>query len=100
VPSADNKFEVAPAPAPLSQQQIAGNRAKVVDSLHRVGVPPDRVDPADIECAARLVTRRDVLTLDAFKRAVIGDALERGFATPQEVDQVYGKGTADEYRGS
>jgi hypothetical protein len=88
-----------PESAPASQQQIAKSRAKIGDALGDVGIPPDRVDPADIEGAARLVTRRDLLTFDAFKRAVIGDALERGFATPQEIDQVYGKDTADEYRG-
>jgi hypothetical protein len=94
----DNKFETAPALP--SQQQIADNRAQIGDSLSDVGIPADRVDPADIEGAARLVTRSDLLTFGAFKRAVIGDALKRGFATPEEIDQAYGTGTADEYRGT
>jgi Large polyvalent protein-associated domain 3 len=90
----------SPEPPLPSQQQIADNRAQIGDSLSDVGIPPDRVDPADIEGAARLVTRRDLLTFGAFKRAVVGDALERGFATPEEIDQAYGPGTADKYRGT
>ncbi|MBV8753356.1 MAG: hypothetical protein JO328_10920 [Hyphomicrobiales bacterium] len=89
--------------------QFAGNligagipalRSAVLDAIERVGVPPEHIDPADIEGLARSVTRRDLLNFSAFKRQVIGDAAERGFVTPQELEQNYGKATADEYRGA
>jgi hypothetical protein len=79
---------------------IPALRSAVVDAIKRVGIAPERIDPADIDGVARSVTRRDLLNLNAFKRQVTGDALERGFVTPEELEQTYGKGTADEYRGS
>jgi HNH/ENDO VII superfamily nuclease len=100
--------EAAPEPY-KDAAQLAGNligasipalRSAIINAIKRVGVPPEHIDPADIEGLARSVTRRDLLTFKAFKRQVTGDAVERGFLTPEEVEQTYGKGTADEYRGS
>jgi hypothetical protein len=98
--STEPPLQGPPAPELPEAQQTTDNKTKISESLRRVGIPPDRVDPADIEGAARFVTRRAFLTFGAFKRAVVGDALERGFATPEEIDQAYGRGTADEYRGT
>lgn len=88
--------------------QLAGNligasipaiRSAIIGAIKKVGVPPEHIDPADIEGLARSVTRRDLLNFNAFKRQVIGDTVDRGFVTPEELEQNYGKGTADEYRG-
>jgi hypothetical protein len=96
----DTAFEKPSAPESPSDQQIAENRATIADAVRDVGVPPERIDPADIDGLARSVTRRDLLNFEAFKRGVIDDALKRGLITPEEAEQIYGKGVADEYRGT
>jgi hypothetical protein len=94
--AADNKFEVATAPAPLSQQQVAGNRAKVADFIARVGIPLDRVGSTEIDAVARRMG--NLPTPDAIETTALRNALEGEVVSPDEVDRIYGPGAADAVR--
>jgi A nuclease of the HNH/ENDO VII superfamily with conserved LHH len=82
----------------LSEQQIAENRAKIIGFLTRVGVPPDRVGPTEIDAVARRMGT--LAQSDTVERAGLRSSLERGVVSRDEVDFIYGPGAADEVRGT
>jgi hypothetical protein len=81
-----------------SEQQVADNRAKIIGFLKRVGVPPDRVGPTEIDAVARRMG--NLPQPDTVERAALRSALERGVVSPDEVDLIYGAGAADAVRGT
>jgi hypothetical protein len=85
-------------PATTDVQGVAGHRAALQRALADTGVPPTRLDSADLDHASRLMTSKGLPAAEAFEAASIHNAIDAGHASPAEVDLIYGPGTADAIR--
>jgi len=68
--------------------------------LADAGVPPDRVDAADLDRAARLMATKAMPAEAAFETASLHNAMDAGHVEPAEVDRIYGPGVADAIRST
>ena len=63
--------------------------------LTDAGVPPDRVQAADLDSAARLMAAKAMPADEALETASLRNALSAGHVSPAEVNLIYGPGVAD-----
>jgi hypothetical protein len=87
-------------PATPDPQDVAGHRAALERVLADTGVPPTRLDSADLDHAARLMASKGLPAAEAFEAASIHNAIDAGHASPAEVDLIYGPGAADAIRST
>lgn len=110
---ADEKRQRARPAAPPSEADGASADAAAVQPqvmlAHRAGldrfltdaeVPPQRLETADLDSAARLMAAKDMPAADAFEAASLHNAMDAGHVSPAEVDLIYGPGAADAIRST
>jgi len=89
----------ATADVPTVQPQVSVAHVRALDRLLAdAGVPPDRVDVADLDRAARLMAAKAMPAAAAFETASLHNAMDAGHVEPAEVDRIYGPGVADAIR--
>jgi hypothetical protein len=78
------------------QPQVTVAHVRALDRLLTdAGVPPDRVETADLDSAAQLMAAKQMPALEAFEAASLHNAIEAGHVSPAEVNLIYGPGAAD-----
>jgi hypothetical protein len=90
----------ATQPAAPDPQLVAAHRTMLQRVVGETGVPPDRIEAADLDGAAQLMATKALPAADAFETAAIHNALEGGHASPAEIDLIYGPGAADAIRST
>ena len=97
-PAAEDRAVTDRAPA---QPQVSVAHVRALDRLLTdAGVPPDRVETADLDRAAQLMAAKQMPALEAFEAATMHNAMNAGHVSPAEVNLIYGPGAADAIRST
>jgi hypothetical protein len=91
----------ASAEAAAVQPQVTVAHLRALDRLLTdAGVPPDRVQAADLDSAARLMAAKAMPADEALETASLRNAIDAGHVSPAEVNLIYGPGAADAIRST
>jgi hypothetical protein len=86
----------AVAESASAQPQVTVAHVRALDRLLTdAGVPPDRVETADLDSAAQLMAAKAMPAAHALEAASLRNAMNAGHVTPAEVNLIYGPGAAD-----